>query len=121
MKTLLRSTALIFSALLISLNIFATGLEFEPEQYIDDIPFDLEKIEKQVKYERALAIDFLFSDEEYINDIPFSLDELTNIRLYAYAVSQIFSFEDEGYIDDIPFVLSTSIVQSSEKLYAKVR
>lgn len=102
MKTLTRSTALLFAALLISVNIFATGLEFEPEQYIDDIPFNTEKIAKQVIYQNALAVEFSFSDEEYINDIPFSDNYLTKLKMYYEAVSQQFSLSDEEYIDDIP-------------------
>ena len=117
MKTFTKSTALLIAALLISLNIFATGFEFEEEQYIDDIPFNLEQIETQVKCEQALAIDFSLVEEEYIDDIPFSQDYLTRLRLYADAVSQQFSFEEEGYIDDIPTLYT--IVFTTVKHFAK--
>ncbi len=102
MKTLTRSTALFLSALLLSLNVFATGLEFEQEEYIDDIPFNVEDVINQVTMEEALAVEFSLSDEEYINDIPlYILSQESSIK-YSETISQDFSFQEEAYIDDIP-------------------
>jgi hypothetical protein len=120
MKTLIKTLALLTAALLVSLNIFASGLEFEPEQYIDDIPFNLEKIEKQAKYNDALTVNFTMLDEEYIDDIPFTEDYLTRLSIYANAVSQDFNFNDESYIDDIPKFTSTHKEKTTGYFYAKV-
>ena len=119
MKTFTKTTALLAIILLATLNIFATGLEFEQEQYIDDIPFNVEEIANQARFEMAIAIDFTFSDEEYIDDIPFDEDYLTRLKLYAEAISQSFSYDDEKYIDDIPFTTSPIYQKPSEKFYAK--
>ncbi len=119
MKTLTKTTALILITLLASLNIMATGLEFEQEDYIDDIPFNLEEIETQARYEMALTVEFTFSDEDYIDDIVLDTKYLTSLRLYADAVSKSFSFDDERYIDDIPFSTSQMHQKPSAKFYAR--
>ncbi len=109
MKTYTKSTALFFSALLISLNIFATGFEFEQESYIDDIPFNVEEVINQISLEKALAVDFSLSDEEYIDDIPSNIESHTSLVHNSNTIYQEFSFEEEEYIDDIP----TAIVMKS--------
>ncbi len=119
MKTFTKTTALLAITLLATINIFASGLDFEEEQYIDDIPFNVEEIAKQARFEMAIAADFSFSDEEYIDDMPFSNDYLTKLKLYAEAISQSFSYDDEKYIDDIPFSTSALHKKPSEKFYAK--
>ncbi len=120
MKTLLKSLALLTTTLLLSLNVIATGFEFEQEQYIDDIPFNLDSIEKQSKYNDALLVDFNLSDEEYVDDIPFTEDYLVRLSVYANAVSQDFSFDDEEYIDDIPAFKMEKINRLTGSFYAKV-
>ncbi len=115
MKTITKSTAILFAALLLSLNIFANGLEFDQESYIDDIPFNVEEVIVQVTYENALAVDFSFDDEEYVDDIPVIIDSVSDDTLYTMAVSQDFSFEEENYIDDIPTVL---VINSNYRLLA---
>lgn len=102
MKTFTKSTALFFAALILSLNIFATGTEFDEESYIDDIPFNVEEVINQISLEKALAVEFYFSEEEYIDDIPSNIEAHTSLLNYSDAVSQDFSFEEEEYIDDIP-------------------
>lgn len=102
MKTITKSTALFFAALLLSLNISASGIEFNQESYIDDIPTNIEELINQISYENAIAVDFSFDEEEYIDDIPVMVEDHKSNSLYTNAVSQDFSFEEEEYIDDIP-------------------
>ena len=104
MKTFTKSTALFFAALILSLNIFATGTEFDEESYIDDIPFNVEEVINQISLEKALAVEFYFSEEEYIDDIPSNIEN--HASKYSHAISQDFSFEDEEYIDDIPATIT---------------
>ena len=109
MKTSTKTTAIFFAALLLSLNIFATGFEFDQESYIDDIPFNVEEVVNQVSLEKALAVEFYLSEEEYIDDIPSNIENHTSLVKYSDTISQEFSFEEEEYIDDIP----TAIVMKS--------
>lgn len=102
MKTYTKSTVLFFAALILSLNIFATGTEFEEERYIDDIPFSVEEVITQISLEKALAVEFNFSEEVYIDDIPSYIESHEGLVKYSNAISQDFSFEEEEYIDDIP-------------------
>ena len=116
MKTFTKSTALFFAALILSLNIFATGTEFDEESYIDDIPFNVEEVVNQISLEKALAVEFNFSEEEYIDDIPSIIEAHASIINYSDTFSQEFSFEEEEYINDIP----TSIVIQSYYEYVAV-
>ncbi len=118
MKTTTKSTTILFAALLLSLNIFANGLEFNQENYIDDIPFDIEEVIAQVKYENALVADFSFEDEDYVDDIPMNIDNVPFDSLYAQAVSMDFSFDEEEYIDDIPTEL---VINSCHRLLVAAR
>ncbi len=117
MKTYTKSTALFFAALLLSLNIFATGIEFDQENYIDDIPFNMEEVVTQITYENAITVDFALTDEDYIDDIPVLIDTLTYTSSYSNIPVEDFSFEEEEYINDIP---SSILNISSCDLYAKV-
>ncbi len=119
MKTLTKTTALILITFLASLNIMATGIEFEQEDYIDDIPFDLEEVEIQARYENAILIDFSFNEEEFINDMPFDDQYLTSLNLYYKAIAESFSFENEHYINDMPFSTSPNHKKPSEEFYAR--
>ncbi len=110
MKTLTKITALIATALIISLNSFAGGFEFQEESYIDDIPMDLQKIEAQIKYEQAMMVEFTFEEEEFINDMVFSDSDLDAQNNYYRAMAVNFEFEEEEYIDDIPCALSDTLV-----------
>ena len=118
MKTLTKTTATLFAALLISLNVFATGIEFEEENYIDDIPFNLEEVKQQVTYEEALTVEFLLNEEEYVDDIPSSILDSVSHKLYTEAVSQKFNFEEEEYINDIPLSLTPETIS---EVFAVVR
>lgn len=106
MKTSTKYTALFLAALLLSLNVNAIGFEFDEEVYIDDIPANIEKVIENVRYEKAITVDFMLEDEEYIDDIPSNIENNLGLSQYSKAISQDFSFDEEAYIDDIP----TSIV-----------
>lgn len=114
MKTLAKITVLIATLLTISINTIASGIDFNEENYINDIPFNLEMVEAQAKYDLAVAEDFQLEEEEFINDMQFSEQELESMRSYFNAISQTFDFEDEEYIDDIPAVISAELITLSE-------
>lgn len=120
MKISTKITVLLVIALLFSLNIFATGFDFEDEQYIDDIPFNIEEVEMQARYEQAISVDFMLTEEEsYIGDIPFNVEEIAEQARFEMAIATDFTFSDEEYIDDIPFASSPVNQKTSEKIYAK--
>jgi hypothetical protein len=114
MKTLAKITVLIATLLTISINSFATGIDFNEESYINDIPLDLERIEAQLKYEFAVAKDFQMEEEEFIADMQFSEIELDALSAYYTAMAQNIDFEDEEYIDDIPNVITSGFLTLSE-------
>ena len=62
---------------------------FEDEEYINDIPFNIDHILEQYKTEKRLCKDFYFDEEEYIDDIPFNtkivLDTLTTPSIVWYS------------------------------------
>ncbi len=55
---------------------------FEDEEYINDIPFDINSILDQCKMEKQICIDFYFDEEGYIDDI---LDTLTSPSIVWYS------------------------------------
>lgn len=101
MKTTTKLTALIATiALFLAFNLNAMDMvpKFVEEQYIDDIPFDTEKI-----YDEVMLAEITFEEEAYINDIPFELPCVTPECKYKQAISLDFEAEEEAYIDDVPF------------------
>lgn len=48
----------------------------EDEEYIDDIPFDTEKIANLVLFDESQKEIFQFDDEAYIDDIPFDTKKI---------------------------------------------
>ncbi len=103
MKTLLKTTALLVTlTVLFSINLVASGIEFDEESYINDIPFNTEDVYNEFIAERNLC-EFTFEEEGYINDIPFNTECVTADCLYREAVSIDFQLKEEEYIDDIPF------------------
>ena len=62
---------------------------FEDEEYINDIPFDIDSIIDQCKEEKFICETFYFDEEEYIDDIPFNtkivLDTLTTPSIVWYS------------------------------------
>jgi len=103
MKTLniTKTIATIF-IILFSINLSATVLNFEEENYINDIPFDTYEIYNDI-VDRADLIKFDFEEEAYISDIPFDTKCIIVDCGYEKALQEEFSFEEESYIDDIPF------------------
>ncbi len=121
MKTLTKTTVLIATALLISLNVMASGFQFEPETYIDDIPFNLDSVETIVRYEEAVSVEFSFEEEEFINDMTFTENDLDDMNLYYRAIVENFDFEEENYIDDIPFNSAPALLSKKNSYYAVSR
>jgi len=111
MKTFIKSSALVITALLISVNIFANGFEMETEEYIDDIPFNTQEVATNVLYQQALAEDFEMDNETYVDDIPFNTETIAGISLSLQAMDETFEMVDESYIEDIPF--NTEIIAAS--------
>jgi len=89
-------------AILFSTNIFADGFQMQDEGYIDDIPFNTNKIASQTLYLHAVNQKFEM-EEEVIDDIPFDTYEIAKQEILRLSLAKEFFLEDEGYIDDIPF------------------
>ncbi len=121
MKTLTKTTVLIATALLISLNVMASGFQFDQETYIDDIPFNLDSVEIQVRFEEAVSVIFSLNEENFINDMTFTDNDLDEISNYYKATVETFDFEEEEYIDDIPFLSTSNSTQSKDSYYAEIR
>lgn len=121
MKTIAKITLVILATFLIALNVSATGIEFNQEQYIDDIPFDLDSIEKQTRYDNAVVVDYSLDEEVFINDLPFNENQMENIRVHSIAMNQQFDFEEECYIDDIPVVVLKDNSETTNAIYAKAQ
>lgn len=113
MKTLTKSTLAILIAIFFSTNIFAEGFEMEQEQYIDDIPFNTEKIAKQTILENAINQDFSIN-EENVNDIPFNTFDIASHKLYELAQEKEFDMEKEAFVEDIPFNTQLIVSQSAD-------
>lgn len=68
---------------------FVIEFFFEDEEYINDIPFDIDSILDQCKYDKQLCEEFYFDEEGYIDDIPFNtkivLDTLTSPSVVWYS------------------------------------
>jgi hypothetical protein len=84
--------------LLLGTTLSAKTPPLNEESYIDDIPFDTEKIVDEIS---VPAIDF--EDETYINDVPFCTSEVVEEIENRSALDNEFRLEDEAYINDIPF------------------
>ena len=47
--------------------------EFKEEAYIDDIPFNTQRVVVESVFRNAFNVEFAFDDEDYIDDIPHQL------------------------------------------------
>ena len=81
----------------------AEGVQFEDENYIDDIPFNTAVIARQYRLEQALHENFEMEDEATIADIPFDTEKINAGYGQLEAMSVEYEMDDETYIDDIPF------------------
>jgi len=79
-------------------NAFSNTIQFEEEQYVDDIPFDTEMVVNEM-----MNPEFDFEDEAYIDDIPFNTACVTINCNYNKVISVVFELEEETYINDMPF------------------
>ena len=95
----------------------------EEESYIDDIPFDTEKIYKRAccyyKHYGRYTADLTLRDEDYIEDIPFNTVEIASTAMNGSFLmrpcQQTFFMPEEFYIDDIPFNTEEVVADSLEK------
>jgi len=100
-----------------------SAFSLEEESYIDDIPFDTEKIYKRAccyyKHYGQYSADLTLGEEDYIEDIPFSTIEIaSSVMNGTYLMKsgpQTFFLPEEPYIDDIPFKTEEIIADSLEK------
>ena len=102
MKTLTTSILAILMTIFLTTNIFAGGFEMENEEYINDIPFNTEKIAGQMILDYALSTEFSI-EEESVNDIHFDTDERGTEKMQEIAMQKDFEIQEESYINDIPF------------------
>lgn len=75
MKRITKTLLVIIAILMVATTTIGTSIpkveatfELEEEEYIDDIPFDIEKV--------ILQQTFKMEDEEYIDDIPFDTEKV---------------------------------------------
>lgn len=87
-------------AIMFSINLNASSVNFTEESYIDDIPFDTTEIYNEIMREQEL-VSYTFDEEEYIDDIPFDTECISAQCKYQKAISVKFNFDEEAYIDDI--------------------
>jgi len=100
MKSLINITAAIAVAIIFSVNLVASPINFTEESYINDIPFSTTEVYNEIITEQNLA-EFDFEEEEYIDDIPVDTKCISTQCLYQKAISVEFNFEEEQYINDI--------------------
>ena len=100
MKSLIKTITTIAIAIIFSVNLNASQINFTEESYIDDVPFSTSEIYNEIIAEQQLA-KFDFEEEEYINDITINTKCISVECLYQEAISVEFNFEEEQYIDDI--------------------
>jgi len=53
-------------------NAIAVNYTFEDEGYINDIPFNTDKISMEHNYNNAISTEFSMEDESFVDDIPFN-------------------------------------------------
>lgn len=101
MKTTIHIAVLSFIFAVFTLSFaHATAFSIKDELYIEDIPFDTERVVEEMKSD---TIVFALKDETYIDDIPFDT-EMVAIQHQAEESMQVdFELEEEPYINDIPF------------------
>ena len=113
MKTLQKITAILtILAVLFTVNLNASNINFTDEAHINDIPFDTKEVYDEIMNERN-PLQFDFEDEAYIDDIPFDTKCVSIQCFYQRAIKVEFNFDEETYIDDIPFDTHQSAVQSA--------
>jgi len=113
MKTLQKITALLtILAVIFTVNMSASNINFTDEAYINDIPFDTKEVYDEIMNDRS-PVQFDFEDEAYIDDIPFDTKCVTIHCFYQRAIKVEFNFDEETYINDIPFDTHQSAVQTT--------
>ena len=100
MKSLIKITAAIAVAIIFSINLNASSINFSEETYIDDIPFSTTEVYNEIITEQQLA-EFDFKEEGYINDITINTKCISTECKYQRAILVEFSFEEEQFINDI--------------------
>ncbi len=100
MKSLIKITTAIAVAIIFSVNLNASPINFTEETYIDDIPFSTSEVYNEIIIEQQLS-EFDFEEEEYIDDITIDTKCISAECLYQEAISVEFILEEEQYIDDI--------------------
>ena len=115
MKTLLQLTALATLIVALSFSMNASTSNFEPETYINDIPFNTEKIAAEHLYKKAVTVKFELEEENYIDDIPFNTECIAANCLYHKALKEEFVFDEESYVDDIPFSTEKIAMESLQE------
>jgi len=93
-------------------------LFLEEEPYVDDIPFDTEKIFKSIVHQQAINEVFFLGEEKVVNDIPFD-----TWNIFMNSRPACLDMEQEAYANDIPFntelMASMCLVNSFELAIAE--
>ncbi len=75
------------------------------DTYIDDIPFDTEKVYNSIQ-DAYVAQNFQLEEESYVEDIPFNTESIADEHLLTNEPE--FSLEDEEFINDIPILMTNT-------------
>jgi hypothetical protein len=113
------TTLITLVTFLITFNLNASVFNFIDEDYIDDIPFDTEKIYQEILNENNTSL-YTFDEEAYVNDIPFSTEKITAEVNYHLAVANDFELNEESYIADIPFDTYQVVMDSKEESFGSL-
>ncbi len=104
MKTILTLTfalALLLGSTQLNANTPPSYALLTEESYIDDIPFDTEKIYDSVQ-DAYVAQYFQLEDESFVDDIPFNTFSV--VDKHQIVNEPEFNLEEEEFINDIPSV-----------------
>ena len=98
------------------------NMQLEDETYIDDIPFNTEKVlsDFNLNFNSVSPEDvFELEPEKYIDDIPFKTKEIFDNYSDEISYYSVLQLKDEKYINDIPFC-TKAVINSFElcKKYA---
>jgi hypothetical protein len=96
-------TPTILLALLMSSFSFAENFTMQPEQYVDDIPFNTTAIAKEHMLEINTEKEYPLSQEAYVDDIPFDTFVVVAASQADSAMQVHFELAVEQPVDDFPF------------------
>ncbi|MBZ0243945.1 MAG: hypothetical protein K8F24_12060 [Bacteroidales bacterium] len=121
MKTIIITISVLFQLVAFNASSANTTQTITPflvhtDSYIDDIPFDTEKVVQD--YYKSLFCANIIDITAYIDDIPFDTEEVVAAVKANEAMQVRFEMQAEAQIEDIPFDTEKIATQAIEsKIY----